>query len=486
MVALTDSLEVLMAAVDAIAGAARSTLTGLDGQLIVPGDTGFDAARRVNNGMIDRNPAAIVRCASAGDVARAIAFARSYDLPLAVRGGGHSTAGFGTCDAGVVADLGPLRSIAVDTSTATVRVGGGCTWGEVDAATHAVGMATPAGVFAPTGVGGLTLGGGHGYLTRRYGLTIDNLLEAEVVVADGSHVRASEDAHADLFWALRGGGGNFGVVTGFRFRMHPVSIVQGGFTFWPLELLPELLTTYRDFLPALPRDAYAYVATATVPAAPSFPAELHGRRVCAVLWCHLGDAAAAAADFAPMLAVGPALLHVLDTMPLPALHTMFEPLYPPGLQVYWQGAFLAEMGDELIDLQRLWNERLPTALSTTHIYPVDGAAHDVAPDATAFAHRDATWSQIIAAYDPDPANAGRLRDWAVGYAEAIAPFTTGAGYVNFLMDEGPDRVVATYGANHARLRAVKRVYDPENVFHLNQNIEPAREPGGDRAGNSGS
>jgi FAD/FMN-containing dehydrogenase len=456
-------------------GEARRELVGaFEGTLIGRDDAGYDDARAVYNGLIDRRPALVAKCTGANDVASALAFARNHDLRVAVRGGGHNGAGLGVCDDGLVIDLSPLREIAVDPDRRTATVGGGCTWGEVDAATHEHGLATPSGVISTTGVGGLTLGGGHGYLSRMYGLTIDNLLEAEVVLADGSTVCASAAERPDLFWAVRGGGGNFGVVIKFRFRLHPVTTVVGGPTFWPLEQTAELMRFYREFMPAAPRELNGFFAFHTVPPAPMFPAELHGRKICGIVWCHLGDEQEAEELLAPALAVGTPLLHGVGAMPYPALQSVFDDLYPKGLQWYWRGDFVRELPDAAIEQHAAFGAAMPTMQSAMHLYPVDGAVRDVAADATAFAHRDATWSAVIAGVDPDPGNAERLREWTVAYWEATHPFSAGGAYVNFMMDEGPARVRATYGENYDRLAQVKAAYDPDNVFSVNQNIKPQR------------
>jgi hypothetical protein len=462
-----------MAATHTLPDSARAELSGgFGGELIGPDDRGYDEARKVYNGMIDRHPALIARCAGAPEVARTIGFARAHDLPLAVRGGGHNGAGLGVCDGGVVVDLSPLREVSVDPAARTVRVGGGCTWGEVDRATHGHGLATPSGFISTTGVGGLTLGGGIGYLTRRYGLTIDNLVEAEVVLADGTLVTAGADENPDLFWALRGGGGNFGVVTAFTFRLHPVSTVLGGPTFWPLEQTTEVMRAYREFLPNAPRDLNGFFAVTTVPPAPPFPPELHLRKVCGIVWTYLGPEAEAHDVLEPMLEVGEPLLHAVGPMPYPAFQSMFDPLYPAGLQWYWRADFVSEIPDEAIERHAEFGARLPTPHSTMHLYPIDGAAHDVAQADTAFSYRDANWAQVIVGVDPDPANATALRRWTVDYWEATHPYSAGGAYINFLMEEGQERVRAAYRDNYDRLARVKASRDPDNVFRINQNIAP--------------
>ncbi|HEV2981040.1 MAG TPA: FAD-binding protein [Solirubrobacteraceae bacterium] len=456
------------------ADAARIELAAIfAGELIGPDDASYKATRAVHNGMIDRRPALIARCASSADVASTIGFARRHDLRLAVRGGGHNGGGLGTCDDGVLLDLAPLSAIEVKPPDRTVTVGGGCTWGQVDAATHEHGLAVPSGIISTTGVGGLTLGGGLGHLSRKHGLTIDNLIEANVVLADGEEVRASADENTELFWALRGGGGNFGVVTGFRFRAHPVSTVIAGPTFWPIEQTPEVMRFYREFLPSAPRELNGFLALMTIPPAEFLPAELHGREVCAVMWCCLGPEEQVAAMLAPAEEVGSPLLHAPGPMPFPAWQSLFDAVYPPGLQCYWRADFLDELPEAAIEVHTEFGKRLPTPLSTMHLYPIDGAVHDVGPGETPFAYRESKWAEVIFAADPDPGNATALRDWAVEYWDSTHPFSAGGAYVNFMMEEGADRVRATYRDNYGALAAAKAAYDPENVFRINQNIPPS-------------
>ena len=445
---------------------------GFTGQLLAPQDRGYDDTRKVYNGMIDRQPALIARCADARDVARTIGFARTHELPLAVRGGGHSGPGLGVCDDGVVAELSLLNEITVDPETRTARVGGGCTWGQVDRATHAHGLSTPSGFISTTGVGGLTLGGGIGYLTRRYGLTIDNLLEAELVLPDGTQARASAEENPDLFWAIRGGGGNFGVVTSFQFALHPVSTVLAGPTFWPLEQTERVMRAYREFIPGAPRELNGFFALLTVPPAPPFPEELHLRKVCGIVWCYDGAADQAPGVLAPMLEVAEPLLHAVGPMPYPDFQSMFDALYPPGLQWYWRADFVRELSDEAIDRHAEFGARLPTLHSTMHLYPIDGAAHDVGQTETAFSYRDANWAQVIVGVDPSPGNADAIRQWTVDYWDATHPYSAGGAYINFLMHEGQDRVEASYRDNYRRLTEIKAAYDPDNVFRINQNIAP--------------
>ncbi|OBJ82442.1 FAD-binding oxidoreductase [Mycobacterium asiaticum] len=444
----------------------------LGGEVILPDDPGYDEARALHNAMIDKRPAVIARCGSAADVANALEFARTSNLDVAVRGGGHNGPGFGTVEGGLVIDMAPMNRIEVDPDRRTVRVQGGATWAAVDAATHAHGLATPSGIISSTGVGGLTLGGGHGYLSRKHGLTIDNLLAAEVVLADGREVTASESEHPDLFWALRGGGGNFGVVTSFTFRLHPMQSVICGPTAWPISATADILGWFRDFLPAQDEDLYGFFATMTVPPAPPFPEAFHLHKACAVVWCYTGDPARAEEAFTPVRQMQPAW-DGIGTAPYPALQSTFDALYPKGLQWYWRGDFFRSIPDGAVAAHARFSEELPTMHSTMHLYPIDGAVHRVGQTDTAFAHRDVTFSQVIAGVDPDPANAETLRSWSGDYWNATHPYSAGAAYVNFMMDEGQDRVRASYGPNYSRLSEIKAEYDPRNVFHINQNIHPA-------------
>ncbi|WP_046470119.1 FAD-binding oxidoreductase [Allosalinactinospora lopnorensis] len=449
----------------------RELAESLRGELIDRADKEYESARRLYNGMIDKRPRMIARCADVADVIRAVDYGREQGLLIAVRGGGHNGPGFGSCDDGLVIDLSAMNGVRVDPDSATVRVEAGCKQGDVDHAAHAFGLAFPAGIVSTTGIAGLTLGGGHGYLTRKYGLTIDNLLEADVVLADGSFVTASETRHEDLFWALRGGGGNFGVVTSFRYRAHPVSMVYGGPIFWDFQDARRVMRWYRDFLPEAPEELCPFLGLKTVPSTAPFPEELWGRKVCALISCYNGPAEEAEAAMRPIRTDLPApLLDGVTTMPYPAMQSLFDPLLPSGLQWYWKGDFVKELPDEAIDAHIEHAARKPSELSLMHLYPIDGAVHRVGQGETAWSYRDATWSMVIDGIDPDPSKAPAITSWAREYWEAVHPYTMGGAYVNFMMDEGDDRLRATYGANYSRLVAVKRAYDPTNLFRVNQNI----------------
>ncbi|MFD5802518.1 FAD-binding oxidoreductase [Streptomyces sp. NPDC127020] len=449
--------------------------TALRGPVIGPKDAEYAQARKVYNAMIDRHPAAIVPCSDAADVMSALTFVRDAGLEVAVRGGGHSGPGLCLVDGGVTIDLSPMRGVRVDPVARTAQVGGGSRLSDLDHATHAFGLATPTGIISMTGVGGLTLGGGHGYLTRKYGLTVDNLLAADVVLADGSFVTASETEHPDLFWALRGGGGNFGIVTSFTYRLHPVDTVGGAITVWPVDRTREVLAWYRDFLPQAPEDVYGFFSLFVIPPGPPFPEEIHGRKMCGVVWCYTGDPSRFEETLTVVREPGPPAFHFAAPMPYPALQGMLDDVIPSGYQWYWRGDFFDRVPDAAMDVHLKYGENLPTPLSLMHLYPVDGAAHRVGPDDTAWSYRDAVWSGVLAGVDPDPANAEAIRQWCVDYWEELHPYSMGGSYVNFMgTGEGQERVRATYRDHYDRLAQVKRTYDPDNVLHANQNIRPAQ------------
>ena len=448
----------------------------LRGDLITPADPGYDAARAVYNAMIDRRPAVIVRVRDVADVVASVRYARANGLEIAIRGGGHNAGGLGVWDDALVIDLSLLRSTTVDPENHTVRVDAGCTWGDVDHATVAFGMATPSGFLASTGVGGLTLGGGIGYLARRFGLTVDNLLSADIVLADGRFVQASEHSHSDLFWALRGGGGNFGVVTSFTFRTHDIGehgTIIGGPVLYSIDDTAEVMRWYRELLPSLPEELCGWIGLLTIPPAPPFPEELWGRKACGIVWCYTGAHDKADEILEPVRSFGSPLLVGMQPMPFNILQSAFDALYPAGLQWYWRADFFDEITDAAIDVHLKYGPQLPTGHSTMHLYPIDGAAARVSADSTAFAYRDGGWAGVIVGVDPDPASGPAITEWTRSYWEDLHPTSAGGAYVNFMMDEGQDRVEASYRGNYARLASVKAQYDPENVFHINQNIRPA-------------
>ncbi len=445
----------------------------LRGSVVVPRDAEYEDARKLFNGMISKKPAVIARCKDVADVMEALRFSHAPGLAVAVRGGGHNGGGLGSVDDGLVVDLSLMRGVRVDPKSRTAQVAGGCQWGDVDHATHAFGLATPAGIISTTGVGGLTLGGGIGHLTRKLGLTIDNLLAADVVLADGSFVTVSADQNPDLFWAVRGGGGNFGVVTSFTFRLHPIDTVIAGPTLWPIDQADEVLRFYREFIGKAPEELNGFFAFLAVPPGPPFPEELHRKKMCGIVWCYTGKASESEKLLAPVRKVGKLALYGLQPMPYPVLQSAFDGLYPPGLQQYWRADFFRELNDGAVKEHARHGSRLPTPLSTMHLYPVDGAASRIGPKETPWAYRDALWAEVVFAVDPDPAKAKVLRDWTVEYWEALHPYSMGGAYVNFMMEEGQERVRATYLENYQRLAATKHKFDPENFFHVNQNILPA-------------
>ena len=442
------------------------------GRVIRPHDPEYDAARKVYNGMIDRRPRFIVRCRDTADVVAAVNFARDHDLPLAVRGGGHNVAGFGTCDDGLVIDLSPMKGTWVDAGARRARVQGGCTWGDVDHATHVFGLATPGGLISTTGVAGLTLGGGIGHLSRKYGLACDNLLSAQVVTADGRILTAGPDENADLFWGLRGGGGNFGVVTSFEFRLHPVSTVLGGPIFYALEQRTDALRFYRDFMATAPEELGAFFTFLKVPPGPPFPAHLHNRTVCGVVCCYAGSLEEGEDAVRPLLEFGPPLFEHVGRMPYPFLQGAFDPVVPPGLHHYWKADFMPDLNEDAIAAHAEFGPQIPSVESVLHIYPTDGAVQRVAAQETAYSHREAKFVHIIAATSPDPADMPGGKAWTRAYWQALHPHSSGGAYVNFLMDEGDDPVRAAYGENYARLVELKNKYDPTNLFRRNQNIPP--------------
>jgi UDP-N-acetylenolpyruvoylglucosamine reductase len=443
------------------------------GEVIEPKDAGYDAARKVYNAMIDKRPKLIVRTADVADVMTAVRYGNENGLLTAVRGGGHSGAGLGTCDGGLVIDLSPMKGVRVDPAARTVRVAAGCVWGDVDHATHAFGMATPSGFISTTGVAGLTLGGGIGYLVRRYGLTIDNLLSVDVVLADGRFVTASASENDDLFWAVRGGGGNFGVVTSFEFRLHPVSTVQFGPTFWPLEQAADVLKAYREFILTAPEEVNGFFAFLVVPPAPMFPPNLHMKKVCGIVWCSTASPEETEKATRRMRSVGTPLLDAVGPAPFPVVQSAFDGLFVPGLQWYWRADNFTELSDAAIAKHVEHGSKLPTMLSTMHLYPLNGAAQRVGKNDTAYSFREALFAEVIVGIDQDPANAGKVTEWCKSYYDALHPYSAGGAYINFMMDEGQERVQASLRDNYPRLAVIKKKYDPTNFFRVNQNIKPA-------------
>jgi FAD/FMN-containing dehydrogenase len=440
--------------------------------VIGPDDPDYDEARRVYNAMIDRRPSVVVRAEGLADVVAAVRHARENGLPVAVRGGGHSVPGFGTVDDGVVIDLSAMQEVSVDPATKTARAQGGATWGIFNDATYAHGLATTGGVISTTGVGGLTLGGGIGYLARGAGLSCDNLLSAEVVTADGRTLTASERENEDLFWALRGGGGNFGVATSLEFRLHPVSDIYGGPMFFEVADAGDVLRWYRDFIVDAPEGFGGFPAWQIAPPLPFIPEARHGEAFLAFVGCWAGPLEQGEQMLKPLHDVAPVVAEHVGPMPYPALNSAFDGLVPPGLQHYWKANFVKDLTDDAITAHLQHGPNVPVVNSTVHIYPINGACHRVASDETAFAYRDANFATVIAGMWPDPSDNEANTAWVRGYYDATAPLSEAGGYVNFMAGDDQARIRDNYKGNYDRLVEVKRAYDPDNLFRVNQNIAP--------------
>ena len=433
----------------------------------------YDEARKLYNAMIDKRPLLIARCANEADVVAAVNFGRDNALPIAIRGGAHNGPGLASVNDGLVIDLSLMKGVRVDPAKREVRVGAGCVTGDVDHATCAFGQAVPFGVVSTTGVAGLTLSGGHGYLSRQYGLAIDNLLEADVVLADGRFVTASETENADLLWGLRGGGGNFGVVTSFLFRTNPVGMLYAGPIIFDLADAAAVMRWYRDFQASAPDEFAIWIGLQTVPPGEPFPQEHWNKKMCALLVSHpMPDGEKTVNAVRAQLPTP--IIDWAQPMPYTALQSMFDPLMPKGMQWYWKGDFVNELPDAAIETHIAHIAKAPGPLSLMHLYPIDGAVHRRQRDETAWGHRDVTWSMVIAGIDPEPANAAVIKQWARDYWQAVHPFDLAGAYPNFMMDdEGDARVKAAFGDNYDRLAAVKKKYDPANLFRVNHNIRPA-------------
>jgi FAD/FMN-containing dehydrogenase len=442
------------------------------GEIVTPGDEEYEEARKVYNAMIDRRPRVIVRAVDAGDVMAGVDFARENGLDLAVRGAGHSVPGFGTCDDGVVIDLGTMRNVRVDLARQTARAGGGATWGDVNHATYPFGLATTGGFVSTTGIGGFTLGGGIGYLARRVGLTIDNLISADVVTADGRALVASANENEDLYWALRGGGGNFGVVTSFEYTLHPVKDIYGGPMFFELEHAGDILRFFREFVDTAPEELGMFPGFQIAPPLPFIPEGRHGDTFIIMVTAWTGPVAEGERILKPIRDIAPVVAEFVGPMPYPALNSAFDALLPPGLQNYWKTTSATELPDGAIAAHLEHGPKIPTMNTALHIYPINGAVQRVPSDATAFAYRDATFLTNIAGVWPDPADNEANITWVRDYHAALAPYSLEGGYVNFQSGDDQSKIRATYRDNYDRLVEVKKKYDPDNLFHLNQNISP--------------
>jgi FAD/FMN-containing dehydrogenase/DNA-binding HxlR family transcriptional regulator len=461
------------------AGGSQESIPGFEGRVLTPAAVDYDEARSVWNGAIDRRPRFIARCTGPSDVAAALRFARERDLPLSARGGGHSVAGTSVCDDGVVIDLAPMKSLLVDPGARTVRAGAGLVWGELDASTQAFGLATTGGVMSETGIAGLTLGGGIGHLMRRHGLTVDNLLSADVVLSDGRTVTADAEENADLFWALRGGGGNFGIVTSFTYRLHPVGPdVFAGQVIWALEDAPEVLRFYGDFAASAPREVGTALVLRKAPPAPFLPVELHRRPVCMVAMSHLGGPGAAERALEPMRTFGRPLLDLVGPRPYTGLQSAFNATAPSGWHYYWKSVNLPPFEDSVIDDIVDNCSRIESPWSYVLISQLGGAISDVDVDATAYSDRTAAHNiNINGVWLPHQGSGEREIEWTRDFFADMEPHHTGA-YVNFLDRDDQDRVRAAYAkGTYRRLARIKAVYDPDNVFRLNHNIAPSRKRG---------
>jgi hypothetical protein len=448
---------------------------GLRGTMCLPGEPGYDDARTIWNAMIDRMPAVIVRAAGAADVIRAVGFARDHHLLLAVRGGGHNIAGNAVCDGGLMLDLSPMKSVRVDPAALTARVEPGVTLAEFDREAQAFGLATPLGINSTTGVAGITLGGGFGWISRKHGLSVDNLLSADLVTADGAYVRASEKDHADLFWAVRGGGGNFAVATSFEFRLHPVGPeVLSGLIVHPFAQARELLEGYRRFVASVPDEVTAWVVLRKAPPLPFLPAEVHGKEVLVFAVCAVGDMRKAEQAVAPLRALGQPIADVVGPHPFAGWQAAFDPLLTPGARNYWKSHDFKTIDDGFIQVLIDAVGRLPTPECEIFVGHLGGAINRIPVDATAYPHRDVEFVMNLHTRWRDPAQDQACIAWTRQVFDAAAPFATGGVYVNFMPADEAQRVQkGAYGANYPRLAQLKAKYDPTNLFRMNQNIKPA-------------
>ena len=449
----------------------ESLARSLRGPLIYPSNEGYGEARRVYNAMHDRRPALIVQAVDIADVVATVNFAREQGLDLAVRGGGHSVPGFGTCDDGIVLDLARMKGIRIDQASETVRAEGGCTLGELNHATGALGVAVPAGIVSTTGIAGLTLGGGMGYLSRAYGLSCDNLVSADVVTADGQLITCDSDHDPDLFWAIRGGGGNFGVVTSFKYRTHPVNDVLGGPTFYRID--SETLRNYQKLMTEAPEELTVIFAFTRGLPVPFLPEEWHGQPVMATVTCWCGSPEKDAEITSAISGLGDALGQAHWRMPFPEINTLFDDLLPHGLQHYWKSNVGREISKEATTVHMEHGPKVPTIESGAFFFPINGTCHSVDIDETAFAHREANYSLVLSGSWTDPADNEKNTEWVRSYYDALRPYSEEGGYINFMSADDQDRAPSNYGKNYLRLREIKAKYDPTNLFRLNQNVLPA-------------
>jgi FAD/FMN-containing dehydrogenase len=445
----------------------------LRGSICLSDEAGYDEARTIWNAMIDRRPGAVVRCGGASDVMRAVRLARDNGLLVAVRGGGHNISGNAVCEGGLLIDLSPMRSVRIDPKKQTARVEPGVTLGEFDKEAQAFGLATPLGINSTTGVAGLTLGGGFGWLSRKFGFTVDNLISADVVTADGALVQASAIENPDLFWAIRGGGGNFGVVTSFEFKLHPVGPdLASGLIVHPFARARELLAGYREIAAAAPDELSVWVVLRKAPPLPFLPAEVHGKEILVFAVCYAGEPANADKALAPLRALGEPIADVIGVQPYAAWQTAFDPLLTPGAFNYWKSHNFTSLSDGLLDTLVDYVGTLPTEECEIFIGQVGGASNRISADATAYPHRDANFVMNVHTRWRDRGDEQTAIKWAREFFAATAPHATGGVYVNFMPEDETERVPGAYGSNYTRLAALKAKYDPDNLFRLNQNVEP--------------
>ena len=445
------------------------TQAGLQGEVVLPGDRGYDRARTVFNGMVDRRPLVVIRPVDASDVARAVAFARRYDLPLTMRGGGHSVAGNAVHDGAVMIDLSRMKTIQVDPETMTARAEPGLTLGEFDRATQQLGLATTLGAISVTGIAGLTLGGGLGWLNGRYGLACDNLISADVVTADGRLLKASARENENLYWAIRGGGGNFGVVTSFEYQLHPVELVLAGGLSYPLSKAPQVLRFYDDFVKAAPDELSTAASLALAPS---------GEPMVFIAVCYCGQIDDGERVLRPLRTFQSPVEDWIQPMPYPALQSARDDGFPAGRLHYWKSGWLRDLTDSAVATLMEFLPQMPSTASGVGFQQMHGVASRVAPTDTAFPHRAEHYDFLILSQWSDATDSDRNVEWTRALFEAMRPHLEEAVYVNNLGDEGPARVKAAYGQNYPRLAALKRTYDPDNLFRANQNIEPATDQSG--------
>lgn len=442
----------------------------LKGELVTPKSDRYAMFKRGYNAMIDHNPAVIIRCENIADILYCLEFGKTHNIPIAIRSGGHHLQGLGSADNCLVIDLALLNGIQVDLKFNTVRVEAGCLLGDIDHALAPFSKAFPTGNHSSIGISGLTLGGGFGHLSRAYGLTMDSLIEADIVLADGRLITTDQDNFPELFWAIRGGGGNFGIVISYLFELHPAGTIQGGPMLWPIEEARHIMPFYRDFILKAPKEISCYFAFLTIPQTPSYPEYLHLKKMCGLVWCNLGSPIKSNQAIEQFRDFKPPVLDYVDIMPYSQLQSLFDDLYPSGLQWHGKAIFLKDLSKEAIRQNVKYAKLLPTPQSFVHFYPINGACHNKKSTETAWDYRQANWSQLIAGVDPDPTNKHKISQWVNTYLSTIRPFTLKGEYLNFITT--PGQLEDSYGSNFEKLKKIKQKYDPRNLFRINQNIIP--------------